>query len=184
MAEGRRSVNSPFFLTLEAEACLESGRIEAALQAIEEALAASRDTGECWALAEMLRIKARLLQAMGQAGAEEIETILINSLEIARRQQARCWELRASCDLARLWQDQGRERKALKLLQSVYDQFTEGLDMADLRDAKALIGCLRQKVGWKQKGRTPQHWNTTTGVSDATSTSLLSHQVRNRFDHK
>ena len=145
----------PFFLTLEAEACLESGRVEAALQAIEEALAVSRDTGECWALAEMLRIKARLLQAMGQAEPQEIETILINSLEIARRQQARSWELRASCDLARLWQDQGRERKALKLLQSVCDQFTEGLDMADLRDAKDLMGCLRRKVAWKQKGERP-----------------------------
>jgi class 3 adenylate cyclase/predicted ATPase len=140
----------PFFLTLEAEACLESGRVEDASQAIEEALAVSRDTGEFWAIAEVLRIKARLIQAVGQA--EEIETILVNSLEIARQQQARCWELRASCDLARLWRDQGRERKALKLLQSVCDQFTEGFDTADLRDAEALMGKLRRKVDWKQKG--------------------------------
>jgi class 3 adenylate cyclase/predicted ATPase/DNA-binding response OmpR family regulator len=149
----------PFLLTLEAEACLESGRVEAALQAIEEALAVSRDTGECWAMAEVLRIKARLLQAMGHAEAQEIETILVNSLEIARHQQARCWELRASCDLARLWQDHGRDGKALKLLQSVYDQFTEGFDMADLRDAKALMGSLRRKAG-------------TAGVKDASSMPL------------
>jgi predicted ATPase len=138
---------------------LESGRVEAALQAIEEALAVSRDTGEFWAMAEVLRIKARLLQAMGHAEAQEIETILVNSLEIARHQQARCWELRASCDLARLWQDHGRDGKALKLLQSVYDQFTEGFDMADLRDAKALMGSLRRKVG-------------TAGVKDASSMPL------------
>jgi predicted ATPase len=79
-----------------------------------------------------------------------IETILINSLETARQQQARCWELRASCDLARLWQGQGRRKKALKLLQSVYDQFTEGLDAGELREAKALISSLRQKLGGKQ----------------------------------
>ena len=76
----------------------------------------------------------------------EIEAILLNSLEIARRQQARCWQLRTSCDLARLWQRQGRSKKALKLLQSVYDQFTEGFDTADLRDAQALLRNLRRNL--------------------------------------
>jgi predicted ATPase len=142
----------PIFLTLEAEACAKAGDNEAALQAIEDALAISKDTGERWAVAEVLRIKARLLyiQAAGQAKAEEIENLLVSSLEIARGQQARCWELRASCDLARLWQDQRRERKALKLLETVYGQFTEGFDTADLRDAKALIRSLRRGVHRKQ----------------------------------
>ncbi|HMF24068.1 MAG TPA: AAA family ATPase, partial [Pseudolabrys sp.] len=141
----------PFFLTLEAEACFEAGRSEAALHAIEEALAISSETGECWAMAEVLRVKARLLQAAGQVEAEEIETILVNGLEIARRQQSRWWEIRVSCDLARLWQDQGREGEALKLLQSVYSQFTEGFDLADLQDAKALMKSLRKKVGRKRR---------------------------------
>src|SRR5262249_20690631 len=140
----------PIFLTLEAEACAKAGLADAALQAIEEAHTISRDTGERWAMAEVLRVKARLLLATGRAQVDEIETILVNSLEIARQQQARCWELRASCDLARLWQGQGREKKALKLLQSVYDQFTEGLDTAELREAKALVRSLRQKLGGKQ----------------------------------
>jgi predicted ATPase len=120
------------------------------LKAIEEALVISKDTGESWALAEVLRVKARVLQAAGSAEAEEIETILVNSLEIARAQQARCWELRASCDLARFWQGQGRETKALRLLESVYEQFTEGFDTPDLRDAKALIKNLKRSVGRKQ----------------------------------
>jgi predicted ATPase len=142
----------PIFLTLEAEACAKAGDNEAALQAIEDALAISKDTGERWAVAEVLRIKARLLyiQAAGQAKAEEIENLLVSSLEIARGQQARCWELRTSCDLARLWQDQRRERKALKLLETVYGQFTEGFDTADLRDAKTLIRSLRRGVHRKQ----------------------------------
>ena len=83
---------------------------------LSRAFSISKDTGERWAMAEMLRVKARLLQATGRATTDEIETILVNSLEIARRQRARCWELRASCDLARLWQGQGRVREALKLL--------------------------------------------------------------------
>jgi class 3 adenylate cyclase/predicted ATPase len=144
----------PIFLTLEAEAYAEAGRGEAALQAIEKSLSISKDTGECWAMAEILRVKARLLLATGRAEADEIETILVTSLEIARRQQARCWQLRVACDLARLWQDQGHGRKGLKLLQSVYDQFTEGFDTADLRNAKALIRSLKQNIGRRQSERT------------------------------
>ena len=131
--------------------------------------AVSTDTGECCALAEMLRVKARLLQAAGWAEAEEIETILIGGLEIARAQQALCWELRASCDLARLWQGQGRGREALKLLESIYEQFTEGFDMRDLRDAKALLENLRRSVGrrqseWAGKRGTP---NKKTALRNA-----------------
>jgi class 3 adenylate cyclase/DNA-binding response OmpR family regulator/predicted ATPase len=140
----------PIFLTLEAEAYAEAGRGDAGLQAIEKALSISKDTGERWAMAEMLRVKAHLLLATGRAEADEIETILVDSLEIARRQEARCWELRVAFDLACLWQDQGQGRKALKLLQSVYDQFTEGFDTADLRHAKALIRSLRQNIGRRQ----------------------------------
>jgi predicted ATPase len=141
----------PFFLTLEAETCVKAGHIDAALRVIEEALKISEDTGESWATAEILRVKARALQAAGRAEAREIETVLINSLETARQQQARCWELRAACDLARLWHGQGRGTKALKLLEPIYQQFTEGFDAPDLQDAKALMKSLRKKVGRKQR---------------------------------
>jgi len=140
----------PMFLILEAETYAKAGRHEAALQAIEQALAICEETGERWALAEVLRIKARLLSTGHGKNCRKIEAILHDSLEIAQRQQARCWELRTSCDLARLWQRQGRNRKALKLLQSVYDQFTEGFDTADLRDAQALLRDLRGNLCWKR----------------------------------
>jgi predicted ATPase len=60
-------------------------------------------------------------------------------MEIAQRQQALCWALRTSCDLGRLWQQQGRGKEALKLLRTIYDRFTEGFETADLRHAKALM---------------------------------------------
>ena len=129
----------PIFLALEAEVHAKAGRNDVALQAIEQALATSDETGEKWAVAEVLRIKAGLLLAAGRARAEEIESVLIASLEVARHQKALCWELRTSCDLARLWQGQGRGKEALKLLRSIYNQFTEGLETADLQHAKALI---------------------------------------------
>jgi hypothetical protein len=70
----------------------------------------------------VLRLKARLLSATG-IGADQLESLLRRSLATARRQRARCWELRARCDLARLWKGQGRVKEATQLLQSIYDQF-------------------------------------------------------------
>jgi class 3 adenylate cyclase/predicted ATPase len=133
----------PIFLALKAEAHTKVGRSDIALNIIEEALAISDETGERWAVAEVLRIKASLLQASGRATADEIENLLIKSLETARRQQALSWQLRTACDLVRLRQGQGRGDQALTLLQSIYDQFTEGFSTADLIHARALLEGLR-----------------------------------------
>ena len=128
----------PIFLALEAEAHAKAGHSETALQVIAEALLISEETGERWAIAEVLRMNAGLLQAVGRP-TEEVEALLVDSLQIARHQQARSWELRTACDLARLWQHHGRGAEALRLIQTIYDQFTEGFDTADLRDAEALL---------------------------------------------
>jgi class 3 adenylate cyclase/predicted ATPase len=137
----------PIFLALEAEAYAKSGHGDTALQVIEEAVAISNETGERWAIAEVLRVKAALIGATGNAAIGDVEALLVKSLEIARRQQARCWELRTTCDLARIWHGQNRGHEALKLLRSIYDQFSEGFETADLQNAKALMARLESKVG-------------------------------------
>jgi len=58
---------------------------------------------------------------------------------IARKQQAKSWELRAAMSLARLWCDQGKKQQARELLAPVYGWFTEGLDTRDLKEAKVLL---------------------------------------------
>jgi predicted ATPase len=141
----------PIFLALQAEAYAKAGESDKALRVIDEALAVSEATGERWALAEVLRIKAALLLALGEAETREVETLLVCSLEIARRQEARCWELRTSCDLARLWNGRGRSAEALSLLSSAYDQFSEGFATAELQDARTLIEVLRQAVRATQR---------------------------------
>ena len=116
------------------------------MQVIAEALLISEQTGERWAIAEVLRIKAGLLLATDRP-TEEVEALLVKSLQIARDQQARSWELRTACDLARLWHRDGRVAEALQLIQTIYGQFTEGFDVADLRDAKALLTELKVDHG-------------------------------------
>ena len=128
----------PIFSMMEAEAYSKAGRNDDALQAIDRAIAVSAETGERWALAEVLRIKARLLQStrsMGLAAVREVETLLVTSLNTARHQGARCWELRASGDLARLWKEQGRMKEATQLSQAICDQFTDGFDTIDICDS-------------------------------------------------
>lgn len=139
----------PLFLVLEAQACNKAGRNEAALGAIEQAIAFSEETGEHWCLAEILRIKAGLLSATERA-SDQVEILLARSLAIARSQQARCWELRAACDLALLWQSKGRAIEALHLLQPIHAQFTEGFDSADLRRGKEILDRLAPTVSQKQ----------------------------------
>jgi DNA-binding response OmpR family regulator/class 3 adenylate cyclase/predicted ATPase len=132
----------PLFLALEAEAYAKRGRSDNALGVIDQAIAISHKTGERWYLAEILRIKAGLLSATNHA-ADQAQTLLVKSLEIAHSQQARCWELRAACDLALLWQSKNRFEEALELLQPIYAQFTEGFGTTDLQHAKQILDSLR-----------------------------------------
>jgi len=69
----------------------------------------------------------------------QAETCFQQALAIARRQQARSWELRAALSLSRLWQRQGKRAAAYDVLATVYGWFTEGFDTPDLQDAKTLL---------------------------------------------
>ena len=77
---------------------------------------------------------------MRAAGAEQN---YLASLDVARQQQAKSWELRTATSLARLWQNQGKPCEARELLAAIYGWFTEGFDTKDLREAKALLEELR-----------------------------------------
>ena len=70
---------------------------------------------------------------------EGAELAYLASLDWARKQQAKSWELRTATSYARLMCDQGRTREARALLAPIYGWFTEGFDTADLKDAKALL---------------------------------------------
>ena len=72
----------------------------------------------------------------------EAEACLQQALAIARRQQAKSFELRAVMSLSRLWQRQGQRDAARDLLAPLYGWFTEGFDTADLQEARALLETL------------------------------------------
>ena len=74
-----------------------------------------------------------------QPDAAKAESYFERALSVARKQQAKSWELRAAMSMARLWRDQGKRDQARDVLAPVYGWFTEGFDTLDLKEAKALL---------------------------------------------
>jgi predicted ATPase len=117
-----------------------AGQIADGLPAIEDAIIRCEHTEERWLIAELLRSKGELLLLRGEPGAPAAaEGHFRQALDLARRQGALSWELRAATSLARLLSDRGCFADARALLQPVYDRFTEGLATTDLKAAKALL---------------------------------------------
>jgi predicted ATPase/DNA-binding winged helix-turn-helix (wHTH) protein len=130
---------------LTAESLGRAGKAADRRAAVEEALKWTADTDERWGIAELLRIKGELLLMQDAPGtAATAEDHFRQALDLAHRQGALSWELRAAASLARLLRDQGRSAQALSLLQPLYDRFTEGFDTADLKAVKAILDALQE----------------------------------------
>lgn len=152
-------IAGPSYLALLAEAHGKVGQTEEGLTVLAEALDAVNKTGECWYEAELYRLKGECtLQQFQVASSKlqvpipqpqsltphaEAEACFHKALAIARQQQAKSLELRATMSLARLWQQQGKQQEARQLLADVYGWFTEGFDTRDLQEAKAWLAKLK-----------------------------------------
>jgi len=95
------------------------------------------ETGQRLWNAELHRVEGIALFGLNRL--DEGQSALQEALRIARKQQAKSYELRAATSLARLWGDQDRRAEARELLAPIYGWFTEGFDTAGLRDAKVLL---------------------------------------------
>jgi predicted ATPase len=132
----------PSWLALLAEVYGSGEQIEEGLTVLAEALALVGKNGERWYEAELYRLTGQLRLRQAAPDEHQAEVCFHQALDIARRQQAKSWELRAAMSLARLWQQQGKQVEARWLLAPIYGWFTEGFDTADLQEAKALLAAL------------------------------------------
>jgi predicted ATPase len=96
-------------------------------------------TKEKWFEAEVHRIAGDIALLSPEPDAAKAEAYFERALTVARKQQAKSWELRAAMSMARLWRGQGKVQQAHELLAPVYGWFTEGFDTLDLKEAKALL---------------------------------------------
>src|SRR5262249_13978355 len=155
----------PYVLSLLAEGYRQQGKVAEARQVVDEALNLTATNLDVFWEAELYRQKGELTLAQSnvqrlesrvkkgpktksdipqsafrnphsEAAAEEC---FLKAVEIARRQEAKLLELRATMSLARLWQQQRKKKEARQRLSEIYQWFTEGLDTKDLQEAKTLL---------------------------------------------
>jgi predicted ATPase len=150
--ERTNSVNRrTLYLGHSAAAQASLGQPEVGVDLLDEAIQTADKINERFFEAELYRLRGKMLLTLGRRG--EAEAGLRRALTIAQQQQARWWELRAATTLAKHWRDEGKYLEAYSLLQPVYGWFVEGFDTTSLKDAKALLGELRDLSGTQTQAR-------------------------------
>jgi predicted ATPase len=141
-----------FVLAGLSESYAKAGQVEQGLNLLAEALALVGKTDVRFWEAELHRLKGEML-LMEHQGKErastaqfaqfaDVEACFRQAIDVARHQQAKSLELRATTSLCRLWQAQGKRAEAHALLAPIFGWFTEGLDTVDLIEAKTLLEAL------------------------------------------
>ena len=132
-------ISQPLCRVMCAEAAGHVGQVKDGLRLLAAARTGLEANGQGDLLAEVYRLQGEFLLRQATSDAAQAEACFQQALAVARRQQAKSWELRAAMSLSRLWQQQSKRTEAYDLLAPVYDWFTEGFDTADLQEARALL---------------------------------------------
>jgi predicted ATPase len=130
---------SPVYLSYLATAYSDLGQFDDARRCVGEAMADMQTHTPIWYEAEVCRMAGEISLNSPKPNTANAEAYFERAVAIARRQQTKSYELRASMSLARLWRSQGKVQQARELLAPVYGWFTEGFDTRDLKEAKALL---------------------------------------------
>jgi predicted ATPase/DNA-binding winged helix-turn-helix (wHTH) protein len=142
--EGLRQAESEtqfftLFLSSLAEASALNGDTDEGLALAEEAIQRAERAEAFWWMPEALRIRGHILTMANGSKSPEAEGCFQRAIDLARRQGALSWQLRAATSLGRLYYLQKRHHDARELLRSVFTEFKDGLDTYDLRQARALL---------------------------------------------
>jgi class 3 adenylate cyclase len=129
----------PMHLTFLAESYLQLKRYDEGLAAVADARRFAKMENELAWWPEVLRLEALLLLARKGRAEDRVEVLLREAIEFAGARSVRTQELRCAKDLARLLAERGDRAQARALLASVYEEFSEGFDAPDLRDARTLL---------------------------------------------
>jgi predicted ATPase len=115
------------------------GRVNDAREELRRAFEAAEQSGQHFFDAELNRIGGKIALRFDPRDPTAAERCFCDAIEVARAQEAKWWELRASVSLARLLRDTNRRSEARALLAPSYNWLTEGFDTVDLKDARALV---------------------------------------------
>jgi serine/threonine protein kinase/predicted ATPase len=126
------------YATFLLEAALQSGDFAEGLDLANAALARARELGERSHEAELCRLRGHLVWKISGC-AEKGEADFREAVSVARRQQARSYELRALNSLCQCRPDAA----ACAQLATAYAGFSEGLGTEDLETARQILGVQR-----------------------------------------
>ena len=138
--------SNPYHQTLLAEGLAEVGELDRASAIIERQIEQIHRPGwgEKCHYAEVLRIRGLIADKQGDAAAAEEHYRA--SIEWARTQDAKSWELRSATSLASLLHADDRSVEAASLLDPLLDWFAEGGDTRDHINARDLRGRLAESA--------------------------------------
>jgi predicted ATPase len=129
----------PWHLSYLARAYMAAKQFHDAWRCVGDAMAAMEKTKDKWLDAEVHRVAGEIALASSEPDVPKAQSYFERAIAVARQQQAKSWELRASMSLARLRRSQGKVQQAHELLAPVYGWFSEGFETRDLKEAKALL---------------------------------------------
>ncbi len=145
-------LESTYRLSEIAKAHAEIGDLEAGFETLVEGLALAQQYGERFHEAELHRLRGEFLRRAAREnqnmpgdasplwdGAVEAADCFRRAIDVARQQNAKSLELRATLSLSRLWLQQGKQSDARAMLAECLQWFAEGFDTADLTEAKKLL---------------------------------------------
>jgi ATP/maltotriose-dependent transcriptional regulator MalT len=138
---GSEKRHQPGTLIALARAQAGVGRLDEGLATLSETSRRVEQTEERLWGAELHLLTAEF--QLTQNDVTGAETSLHKALEVARRRQAKSWQLRAATRLARLRKARGETDEARLMLAEVYVRFTEGFDTPDLQRARVLLETLQ-----------------------------------------
>jgi len=129
----------PVLLAVLADAFVRAGRYQEAIAVLDRIEKVQVDMQFMMFASEALRLRGDVFQQLFRNDEGKAEACFQQAIAVAREQQCRTFELRATVSLARLRRDQDRSAEARDLLAPIYGAFTEGFDRPDLQAAKALL---------------------------------------------
>ncbi|HTA94295.1 MAG TPA: winged helix-turn-helix domain-containing protein [Polyangiaceae bacterium] len=128
-----------FFACGLGEGLAATGAVDEALVTVSAGIELAQRRGGTWDLPELLRLKAVFLASQPTASAQEVDELLCTAIELAQRQGALTWELRATTTLFRQRLRRPGTTKMVGDLRAVYAKFTEGMQAPDLQTARRLL---------------------------------------------
>jgi predicted ATPase len=134
------ALHIPTWSSYLAEAALCVGDLDCAEKAVLNGIDTSEGHGDAFALAELKRLAGQVL--LRQDRHDEARRAFESAVEIADRQEAGLYLLRAGRDLAWLVADHGEATLARDILSPIIGRVTEHRTGPDFREASSLLSRL------------------------------------------